>query len=152
VRAFACYGYHAHVGLAAGELYQRPGRTVAAFPTNDDQGITSALRDADRLASDIIAGYDRGPLDRALAGHGLRRDRELSGMYDATVELARFRPPSVGQRLLFSSLRDQPAEISRFLGAFAGITPIDAYLSGPNALRVIARSWHSRRLAGAALG
>jgi 2-polyprenyl-6-methoxyphenol hydroxylase-like FAD-dependent oxidoreductase len=222
VRAFACYGYHASVDLPVGELYQRPGRAVAAFPTNDGlsmvyvaapitqfeafrrdiegsyldtvdrcgdlgervragtrverlrttpdqpntfrtatgpgwalvgdagvvmdsitaQGITNALRDADRLAAGIVAGYGGGPLNRALAGHGRARDREISGMYDMTVDLARFRRPSAGQRLLFASLQNRPHEISRFLGAFAGITPIDAYLSAGNALRVIARSWH----------
>lgn len=34
--AFASYSYWSGVALPAGELYQRPGRAVAAFPTNDD--------------------------------------------------------------------------------------------------------------------
>ncbi|RKR90955.1 flavin-dependent dehydrogenase [Micromonospora pisi] len=33
---FACYTYWSGVPLPVGELYQRPDRTVAAFPTNDD--------------------------------------------------------------------------------------------------------------------
>ncbi|MFK3979130.1 NAD(P)/FAD-dependent oxidoreductase [Micromonospora sp. NPDC050397] len=33
---FACYTYWSGVDLPTGELYQRPGRTVAVFPTNDD--------------------------------------------------------------------------------------------------------------------
>ncbi len=34
--AFASYGYFAGVPMPAGELYLRPGRAIAAFPTNDD--------------------------------------------------------------------------------------------------------------------
>ena len=222
VQAFACYGYHAGVSLCNGELYQRPGRTVAAFPTNDDltmvyvsaplaefdrfrrdievsyldsldvcgdlgervrsgrrverlrttpdqpntfraasgagwalvgdagvvmdsitaQGITNALRDADSLAASIVAGFDGSrPLPVALTGHGRRRDREISAMYDFTGRVAEFRAPTAIQRKLFTALQDRPAEITRFLAAFAGISPIDAYLSARNAARVIATSW-----------
>lgn len=34
-RSFACYTYWSGVPMSGGELYQRPGRAVAAFPTND---------------------------------------------------------------------------------------------------------------------
>jgi 2-polyprenyl-6-methoxyphenol hydroxylase-like FAD-dependent oxidoreductase len=37
-RSFASYSYWSGVPTAGGELYQRPGRAVAAFPTND--GLT----------------------------------------------------------------------------------------------------------------
>jgi 2-polyprenyl-6-methoxyphenol hydroxylase-like FAD-dependent oxidoreductase len=35
-RSFASYSYWAGVPVTGGELYQRPGRAVAVFPTNDD--------------------------------------------------------------------------------------------------------------------
>jgi len=38
VRSFASYSYWAGVPVPGGELYQRPGRAVAVFPTND--GLT----------------------------------------------------------------------------------------------------------------
>jgi len=38
VRSFASYSYWAGVPVSAGEIYQRPGRAVAVFPTND--GLT----------------------------------------------------------------------------------------------------------------
>jgi 2-polyprenyl-6-methoxyphenol hydroxylase-like FAD-dependent oxidoreductase len=34
-RSFGCYTYWSGVPVSGGELYQRPGRAVAAFPTND---------------------------------------------------------------------------------------------------------------------
>jgi 2-polyprenyl-6-methoxyphenol hydroxylase-like FAD-dependent oxidoreductase len=37
-RSFGCYTYWSGVPVPAGEMYQRPGRAVAAFPTND--GLT----------------------------------------------------------------------------------------------------------------
>jgi 2-polyprenyl-6-methoxyphenol hydroxylase-like FAD-dependent oxidoreductase len=36
VRSFASYSYWAGVPVSGGELYQRPGRAVAVFPTNDE--------------------------------------------------------------------------------------------------------------------
>jgi 2-polyprenyl-6-methoxyphenol hydroxylase-like FAD-dependent oxidoreductase len=36
VRSFASYSYWAAVPVLGGELYQRPGRAVAVFPTNDE--------------------------------------------------------------------------------------------------------------------
>jgi 2-polyprenyl-6-methoxyphenol hydroxylase-like FAD-dependent oxidoreductase len=219
VGAFACYGYFADVPVSAGEMYQRPSRTVAVFPTNDDltmvyvagplsefeefrrdiggshlrsldrcgdlgervragrlvehlrttpdqpnqfrqaygpgwalvgdagvvmdsitaQGITNALHDADRLASAVIAGLGGArPLTAALADHHRQRDATLRGMFDFTVGLTRFREPTRVQRALFSAIADRPAEIERFFGAFAGISPIDRYLSMGNAARVLA--------------
>jgi hypothetical protein len=38
VRSFASYSYWAGVPVSGGEIYQRPGRAVAVFPTND--GLT----------------------------------------------------------------------------------------------------------------
>jgi 2-polyprenyl-6-methoxyphenol hydroxylase-like FAD-dependent oxidoreductase len=39
VLSFASYSYWAGVPVSAGELYQRPGRAVAVFPTNDELTI-----------------------------------------------------------------------------------------------------------------
>lgn len=218
VLAFACYSYWSGLGVTRGEIYQRPGRAVAVFPTNADlvmvymaapvaefstfrndiernylaaldscgdlgervrasvraerlrttpdqpntfrashgpgwalvgdagvvmdsisaQGITNALRDAELLAEAIIAGLGgRRPLADALADHQRRRDAAVRAMYDFTVGLARFAPPSLAQRRLLGALAGRPAEIRRFLGAFAGITPVDEYFAPGNMLRIL---------------
>jgi flavin-dependent dehydrogenase len=104
------------------------------------QGISNALRDADRVAAAVVDGLGgTRPLATSLAEHHRHRDRELRAMYDFTVGLTRFRPLSSLQRALFALLAGRPQEISRFLGAFAGVTPIDRYLSLGNATRVLAR-------------
>jgi 2-polyprenyl-6-methoxyphenol hydroxylase-like FAD-dependent oxidoreductase len=214
----ACYTYWSGVPTAGGELYQRPGRAVAAFPTNDDltmiyvaapltefetfridveghylrtldtcgdlgdrvrggeraerfrttqdlpnafrlpygpgwalagdaglvmdpitaQGIGNALREAELLAAAIAAGLDGGrPLDAALADYQRCRDAALGPMYDFTIDLAAFNPPRRADQQLLASLQGRPAEIDRFLGVFAGVTPIKQYRSPRNALRLL---------------
>lgn len=218
VLAFASYTYWSGVPTKGGELYQRPGRAVAVFPTNDDltmiyvaapmaefgarrtdleghyletldrcgdlgervrggvraerlrttpdqpntfrvphgpgwalvgdagvvmdsvtaQGISNAFRDADLLADAIVAGLGgREPLSTALAGHRRRRDHAIRAMYDFTTALAAFTPPSPGQQELAAALARRPAEVDRFLGVFAGIEPVDGYLTPRNVLRIL---------------
>lgn len=214
----ACYTYWRGVPTAGGELYQRPGRAVAAFPTNNDltmiyvaaplaefatfrtdieghylktldlcgdlgdrvrageraerfratpdlpntfrvphgpgcalvgdaglvmdpitaQGIGNALHEAELLAEALAAGLGGGrPLHAALADYQRRRDAALAPMYDFTTALAAFSPPRPADQHLLASLHGRPAEIDRFLGVFAGVTPIREYRSPRNVLRLL---------------
>jgi hypothetical protein len=58
-------------------------------------------------------------------------------MYDFTIDLAGFNPPRRADQQLLASLQGRPAEIDRFLGVFAGVTPIKQYRSPRNALRLL---------------
>jgi len=212
------YTYWGGVAMSGGELYQRPTRAVAAFPTNDDltmiyveaprtefetfrsdieghylktleqcadladrvragqraerfrttpdlpntfrvpygpgwalvgdagvvmdpitaQGIGNALRDAELLADAIAAGLGRGqPFDAGLAGHQRRRDAAIGPMYDFTTDLAAFNPPRPADQQLLAALQGRQAEIDRFLGVFAGVTPIKEYRSLGNVRRLL---------------
>ena len=51
VRSFASYSYWAGVPLSGGELYQRPGRAVAVFPTNDELTMIYAAAPITEFAS-----------------------------------------------------------------------------------------------------
>lgn len=51
VRSFASYSYWAGVPLSGGELYQRPGRAVAVFPTNDELTMVYAAAPMTEFAS-----------------------------------------------------------------------------------------------------
>lgn len=62
VRSFASYSYWAGVPVVGGEIYQRPGRAVAVFPTND--GLTMVY------AAAPISEFASARAD--LAGHYLR--------------------------------------------------------------------------------
>lgn len=226
--AFASYAYWSGLPVTVGEMYHRPGRAVAVFPTNDDltmvyvaaplaafadaradlpahylatldtcgdlgqrvraatrverlrttpdqpngfrtatgpgwalvgdagvvldsvtaQGISNALRDAELLAASVAAGFDRGDLDGALAGHQRRRDAGLHAMYDLTVRMARFGPPGLARRHLLAAIADRPTEVSRFLGMFAGIESPGDYFAAPNMLRILGARGLAR-LAGA---
>jgi 2-polyprenyl-6-methoxyphenol hydroxylase-like FAD-dependent oxidoreductase len=66
VRSFASYSYWSGVPVSGGELYQRPGRAVAAFPTNDDLTMVYVAAPMTEFASaraDLEAHYLR-TLDR----------------------------------------------------------------------------------------
>ncbi len=59
-RAFACYGYWAGLDMTHGEVYQRPGRAVAVFPTNDDLTMvymSAPLREFEKFRTGIERNY-----------------------------------------------------------------------------------------------
>jgi 2-polyprenyl-6-methoxyphenol hydroxylase-like FAD-dependent oxidoreductase len=51
VQSFASYSYWAGVPVSGGELYQRPGRAVAVFPTNDELTIVYTAAPMTEFAS-----------------------------------------------------------------------------------------------------
>ncbi len=51
VRSFASYAYWSGIPVSAGELYQRPGRAVAVFPTNDELTMIYAAAPVTEFAS-----------------------------------------------------------------------------------------------------
>jgi 2-polyprenyl-6-methoxyphenol hydroxylase-like FAD-dependent oxidoreductase len=113
------------------------------------QGITNALRDAELLAQAVVVGLaGERPLSAALAEHQRRRDAAIRPMYDFTVGLATFAPPSLAQRQLLVSLAGRPAETDRFIGAFTGIDP--GYFAPGNVLRVLGLRGVTRIAAAAA--
>jgi 2-polyprenyl-6-methoxyphenol hydroxylase-like FAD-dependent oxidoreductase len=113
------------------------------------QGITNALRDAELLAQAVVVGLaGERPLSAALAEHQRRRDAAIRPMYDFTVGLATFAPPSLAQRQLLASLVGRPAETDRFIGAFTGIDP--GYFAPGNVLRVLGLRGVTRIAAAAA--
>jgi len=57
--------------------------------------------------------------------------------YDFTTDLAAFNPPRLVDQHLLVSLHGRQAEIDRFLGVLAGVTPIKQYRSPRNALRLL---------------
>ena len=62
VRSFASYSYWAGVPVSGGELYQRPGRAAAVFPTNDGLTMVYAAAPIPEFASaraDLEGNYLR---------------------------------------------------------------------------------------------
>ena len=62
MRSFASYSYWTGVPVSGGELYQRPGRAVAVFPTNDELTMVYAAAPLTEFASvraDLEAHYLR---------------------------------------------------------------------------------------------
>jgi 2-polyprenyl-6-methoxyphenol hydroxylase-like FAD-dependent oxidoreductase len=99
------------------------------------QGMGHALRDADLLSTALVTGLGGGGhLDRALARYAKQRDAQTTAMFDFTVRLASFPPPTPAERTLFASIADRPDATRQFFGALAGSVPIRT-LFAPRRLR-----------------
>jgi 2-polyprenyl-6-methoxyphenol hydroxylase-like FAD-dependent oxidoreductase len=102
------------------------------------QGISDAFRDAQLLADALDAGLsERQPMEAALEDYQRRRDDAAMAMHAFTCQLAPFAPPSPEQQQLFVALRTNPAQIDRFLGAFAGSVPIPEFFAPDNLARIV---------------
>jgi hypothetical protein len=71
-------------------------------------------------------------------------------MYDLTAGLAALEPVRPAQRYLLAALRGRPAETDRFLGVFAGVTPIGEFRSPRNVLRLLGARGLARMAVAAA--
>lgn len=101
------------------------------------QGITNALRDAERLSAAVVAGLGGGRrLTTALADHHRERDRAIRPMYDLTTQLAKHKPGR-REQILLRRVQTHPGETERFLAAFAGITNPASYFSVQTLLRLM---------------
>jgi 2-polyprenyl-6-methoxyphenol hydroxylase-like FAD-dependent oxidoreductase len=102
------------------------------------QGIGNALRQAEMLSNAIVAAWSgTQALDTALDTYWHRRDDAFTPMYDFTTTLAQLRPLSPANRQLLGALHGRPEEVDRFLGVFAGVTPLRQYRSPGNLVRLL---------------
>jgi len=94
------------------------------------QGIGDAFRDAELLASAVVAGLggDRPPA-KALAGYQRARDRAARPMYDFTVRLAALIPPRREEMALFEALSRSQPDADRFIAMLAGVVPVREFMS-----------------------
>lgn len=105
------------------------------------QGITNGFSHAELLFRAIDEGLSgRRPINAALADYEYKRNAEVMEMYDYTCQLASFEPPPPEFRPLLAAIRDDPEEISRFLGLGIGTVPVREYFSPFNINRLISRA------------
>jgi flavin-dependent dehydrogenase len=101
------------------------------------QGIGHALRDAELLSDAVAAGLGGGRLDKALARYAKARDAQTKPMYDMTVRLASFMPPSAGDHLLFSAIAEHPEQTDQFFGVLGGSVPVRKFFAPGNLIRLV---------------
>jgi flavin-dependent dehydrogenase len=90
------------------------------------QGMTNALRDAELLATAVVAG-------RPLSSYQKARDRATKAMLQLTVGLAALKSSTAAETRMFSAVRDRPGEPERFLAAISGASPLASFF-GPRHL------------------
>jgi 2-polyprenyl-6-methoxyphenol hydroxylase-like FAD-dependent oxidoreductase len=105
------------------------------------QGISDAFIDAESLATALHAVFSSGrPFDEALGEYQVRRDQRARPMYEFTCQLATLKPPPPPLQQLFSALRDDREETSRFYSALTGATPLAEFMNPENIGRIVARA------------
>jgi 2-polyprenyl-6-methoxyphenol hydroxylase-like FAD-dependent oxidoreductase len=117
------------IRVSAGPGWALAGDAGLVMDPITGQGMGHALRDADLLSDAIVTGLGGGRLDRSLARYVKQRDAETKPMFDFTVRLASFPPPTTAERAMFSAIAERPEETSQFFGALAGSVPVTSLFS-----------------------
>jgi 2-polyprenyl-6-methoxyphenol hydroxylase-like FAD-dependent oxidoreductase len=113
-----------HLTTPCGPGWALVGDAGAVMDPLTAQGITHALRDADRLAHAVItAGHDRALRQANLESAWRDRDQALRGVFDGTARLARLAPLNRVQRALLSFVADDPRGAAAIVAAFTGAAP-----------------------------
>jgi hypothetical protein len=117
------------IRVSSGPGWALAGDAGLVMDSITGQGMGHALRDADLLSDAIISGLGRGGLDRTLARYVKERDKQTKAMFDFTVRIASFPPPTPAEQTMFAAIAERPEETSQLLGAIAGSVPITSLFS-----------------------
>ena len=92
------------------------------------QGIAGAFRDAELLSTALDNGFSgrENPLD-SLAAYERQRNQAAMPVYEFAAERSRLRPLTATEHDFYGRLAQQPQEVSRYLGALAGVTEPSAF-------------------------
>ena len=94
------------------------------------QGISVALRDAERLAGALDTALSgRRPYADALADHHRTRDEDRLPMYELTFELATLAPPPPEMQQLLGATAGNRGAMDAFTRMFAGVMPVQEFFS-----------------------
>ena len=117
------------IRVSSGPGWALAGDAGLVMDSITGQGMGHALRDADLLSEAIVTGLGSGRLDRTLSRYAKQRDAQTKAMFDFTVRLASFPPPTPAERTMFAAIAERPEEASQLLGALAGSVPITSLFS-----------------------
>ena len=84
------------IRVSSGPGWALAGDAGLVMDSITGQGMGHALRDADLLSEAIVTGLGSGRLDRTLSRYAKQRDAQTKAMFDFTVRLASFPPPTLG--------------------------------------------------------
>jgi flavin-dependent dehydrogenase len=100
-------------------------------------GMGHALRDAELLADAVVSGLDGGNLHRGLTGYQKVRDRDTRPQDEFTAMLAALKPPTPGERALFTAIAGSDEHARRFIGVIAGSVPRQDFVSPANLISLV---------------
>jgi flavin-dependent dehydrogenase len=101
-------------------------------------GISDAFRDAELLAEAIDSGLaGRRPLQEALSDYEQRRNETALPLYELNCQRATLEPPPPAMQSLFSALRSNSVEFSRYIAALAGTVSPAEFFATENMERIL---------------
>jgi len=149
VRSFASYSYWAGLPVTSGEIYQRPGRAVAVFPTNDDLTMvyTAAPIGEFGTARADLEGHYLATLDSCGdLGDRVRAASRAERLRSTPDQPNTFRVPhgpgwalvgdagvvmdSISAQGITNALRDARLLASAVVAGLGGTLPLDVALAG----------------------
>ncbi len=146
-QSFASYSYWAGVPVSGGELYQRPGRAVAVFPTNDDLTmvyVAAPMTEFATARADLEGHYLRALDTCGDMGERIRSGSRAERIRTTPDQPNLFRRPhgpgwalagdagvvmdSVSAQGMTSGLRDAGLLSAAVVAGLGGSRPLDAAL------------------------
>ncbi len=146
-RSFASYSYWAGVPVAGGEIYQRPGRAVAVFPTNDDLTmvyVAAPMTEFGPARTDLEGHYLRALDQCGDLGERVRGGSRAERLRTTPDQPNTFRRPhgpgwalagdagvvmdSVSAQGMTSALRDADYLSAAVIAGLGGTRPLEAAL------------------------
>lgn len=101
-------------------------------------GISDAFHDAELLAEAVDSGLaGRRPLYEALAGYAQQRDEFALPLYELNCQMAALEPPPPDMQRLLSALRDDPAEVERYIATLTGTLAPSEFFAPDNMARIM---------------
>jgi flavin-dependent dehydrogenase len=148
VRSFASYTYWAGLPVTTGEIYQRPGRAVAVFPTGDDLAMVYAAAPIGEFsaARRDLAGHYLATLDGCGdLGERVRGAAQAERLRTAPDQPNTFRMPhgpgwalvgdagvvmdSISAQGITNAFRDAQLLTTAVIAGLGGTRPLDAALA-----------------------
>jgi 2-polyprenyl-6-methoxyphenol hydroxylase-like FAD-dependent oxidoreductase len=102
------------------------------------QGISDALRDAERLAAaldDVLTG--RCPNEEALAACHRVRDEQVAAMNELTWEMATLAPPPPEMQQVLAAAAGNQDAMDAFARMFAGVLPVPDFFAPEHVARIL---------------
>jgi 2-polyprenyl-6-methoxyphenol hydroxylase-like FAD-dependent oxidoreductase len=102
------------------------------------QGLSDALRDAERLSTAVSVGLADGTMPDALAAYEAAREQSSRAMCEFTYQLSALAPNPPEIVALYEAVAQRQHHVDRFFGVLAGTQTVEAFFDPVNLAEIMA--------------